>query len=241
MADGRWGYPATAGRAAAPPRRSVDGQRLGNARDRLVCAVRPCVARLRAMSEPEPSPAIRRLFEELEAEFEASLRREADQQTVAALRAQAAETLLWEALARRVGSDVAVQAGPRWFRGTLVASYPDFFVIRDRLSRAQYLVRLGPAVSVALPPEPQALRLLPAPPRYRFILALRELARRREPVRLELADGNDVAGTIEVVGNDHLEIAEHNFGEARRQTALTGRRLLALAAVAVVTLLPDSH
>jgi hypothetical protein len=104
MADGRWGYPATAGRAAAPPRRSVDGQRLGNARDRLVCAVRPCVARLRAMSEPEPSPAIRRLFEELEAEFEASLRREADQQTVAALRAQAAETLLWEALARRVGS-----------------------------------------------------------------------------------------------------------------------------------------
>lgn len=241
MADGGWGTPATAGRAAAPPRRSVDGQRLGNARDRLVCAVRPCVARLRAMSEPEPSPAIRRLFEELEAEFEASLRREADQQTVAALRAQAAETLLWEALARRVGSDVAVQAGPRWFRGTLVASYPDFFVIRDRLSRAQYLVRLGPAVSVALPPEPQALRLLPAPPRYRFILALRELARRREPVRLELADGNDIAGTIEVVGNDHLEIAEHNFGEARRQTALTGRRLLALAAVAVVTLLPDSH
>jgi hypothetical protein len=193
------------------------------------------------MTEPEPSPAIRRLFEELEAEFEASLRREADQQTVAALRAQAAETLLWEALARRVGSDVAVQAGPRWFRGSLVASYPDFFVVRDRLSRAQYLVRLGPAVSVALPPEPQALRLLPAPPRYRFILALRELARRREPVRLELADGNDTTGTIEVVGNDHLEIAEHNLGEARRQAALTGRRLLALAAIAVVTLLPDSR
>jgi hypothetical protein len=43
------------------------------------------------------------------------------------------------------------------------------------------------------------------------------------------------------VGNDHLEIAEHNLGEARRQTALTGRRLLALAAIAVVTLLPDSR
>jgi hypothetical protein len=193
------------------------------------------------MSEPEPSPAIRRLFEELEAEFEASLRREAEQQTVAALRAQAAETLLWEALARRVGSDVAVQAGPRWFRGTLVASYPDFFVVRDRVSRAQYLVRLGPAVSVTLPTEQQALRLLPSPPRYRFVLALRELARRREPVRLELADGNETAGTIEVVGNDHLEIAEHSLGEARRQAALTGRRLLALAAIAVVTLLPDSQ
>ena len=193
------------------------------------------------MSEPEPSPAIRRLFEELEAEFEASLRREAEQQAVAALRAQAAETLMWEALARRVGYDVTVQAGPRWFRGTLVASYPDFFVLRDRASRAQYLVRLGPAVSVTLPPEQHTLRLLPSPPRYRFILALRELARRREPVRLELADGNEAAGTIEVVGNDHLELAEHDFGEAGRQRALTGRRLLALAAIAVVTLLPDSR
>jgi hypothetical protein len=193
------------------------------------------------MSEPEPSPAIRRLFEELEAEFEASLRCEAEQQTVAALRAQAAETLLWEALARRVGSEIAVQAGPRWFRGTLVASYPDFFVVSDRASLAEYLVRLGPAVSVNLPIQRQPLRLLPSPPQYRFILALRELARRREPVRLELANGNEMAGTIEVVGNDHLEIVEHSLGEAPRQTAITGRRLLALAAIAVVTLLQDSR
>ncbi len=192
------------------------------------------------MSEPEPSPAIRRLFEELEAEFEAGLRREMEQQTVAALRAQAAETLLWEALARRVGSEVAVQAGRRWFRGTLVASYPDFFVIRDG-GRNQYLVRLGPAVSVTLRPERQPLRLLPSTPRYRFALALRELARRREPVRLGLADGNEAQGTIEVVGNDHVELAEHDLGEARRETALTGRRFLALAAIVVVTLLPDSR
>jgi hypothetical protein len=191
------------------------------------------------MSEPEPSPAIRRLFEELEAEFEASLRRETEAQAVAALRAQASETLLWEALSRRVGTDVAVQCGSRWFRGALVASYTDFFVIRDGISRAQHLVRLGPAVSVIFPTEHHALGLLATPPRYRFVLALRELARRREPVRLELADGNEATGTIEVVGNDHLEIAEHELGEARRQAALTGRRFLALAAVAVVTLLPE--
>jgi hypothetical protein len=191
------------------------------------------------MNEPEPSPAIRRLFDELEAEFEASLRREAEQHTVAALRAQASETLLWEALARRVGTYVTVQCGSRWLRGTLVASYPDFFVVRDGISRAQHLVRLGPAVSVIFPTERHALSLVPTPPRYRFVLALRELARRREPVRLELADGNEATGTIEVVGNDHLEIAEHELGEARRQTALTGWRFLALAAVAVVSLLPE--
>jgi hypothetical protein len=191
------------------------------------------------MTEPEPSPAIRRLFEELEAEFEASLRREAEQQTVAALRAQASETLLWEALARRVGTYVKVQCGSRWFTGTLVASYPDFFVLRDGIGRAQHLVRLGPAVSVIFPTGHHALSLVPAPPRYRFVLALRELARRREPVRVELADGNEATGTIEVVGNDHLEIAEHELGEARRQAALTGRRFLALAAIAAVTLPPE--
>jgi hypothetical protein len=191
------------------------------------------------MTEPEPSPAIRRLFEELEAEFEASLRRETQQQTVAALRAQASETLLWEALARRVGAHVRVQCGSRWFQGTLVASYPDFFVLRDGIGRAQHLVRLGPAVSVVFPTGHHALSLVPAPPRYRFVLALRELARRREPVRVELADGNEATGTIEAVGNDHLEIAEHDLGEARRQAAVSGRRFLALAAVAAVTLPPE--
>src|SRR5215510_12277114 len=124
-----------------PPRDAKGRARCPGPAD--LCGTLPC-DRLCPMSEPEPSPAIRRLFEELEAEFEAGLRREAEQQTVAALRAQAAETLFWEALARRVGSEVAVQAGPRWFRGTLVASYPDFFVVTDGASRAQYLVRLGP-------------------------------------------------------------------------------------------------
>jgi hypothetical protein len=190
------------------------------------------------MSEPEPSPAVRRLFEELEAEFEASLRREAEQEAIAALRAQAAETLLWEALARRVGTEVVIRSGSRLYRGTLLASYPDFFVVRAG-NRTQHLIRLGPAVSVSLPAERDQLKPLPATARYRFALALRELARRREPVRLELADGNVSDGTIELVGNDHLEVVEHDLAEARRAPAITGRRLLALAAIAVVSLLPD--
>jgi hypothetical protein len=41
-------------------------------------------------------------------------------------------------------------------------------------------------------------------------LALRELARRREPVRIELVGGGRVDGTIEAVGSDYLEIAEHD-------------------------------
>jgi hypothetical protein len=74
--------------------------------------------------------------------------------------------------------------------------------------------------------------------RYRLSLALRELARRREPVRVELVDGARVDGTIEAVGSDYLEIAEHDPGEARRRRAVKARRFLGLAAVAAVTLPP---
>ena len=193
------------------------------------------------MDEPEDaaSPAMRRVFEELEAEFEAGLRREADQETAAALRAGIGETVLWEQLARRTGTQAVAHAGSRRFRGVVVASYPEFLVLHDA-DGSEHLVRYGPATSVALPAEPTTLQPAPAGAarRYRLSLALRELARRREPVRVELADGGRVDGTIEAVGSDYLEIAEHDPGEARRRRAVKARRFLGLAAIAAVTLPP---
>jgi hypothetical protein len=195
------------------------------------------------MDEPEKaaSPAMRRVFEELEAEFEAGLRREADQETVAALRAGIGETVLWEQLARRAGTQAVAHAGTRRFRGVVIASYPEFLVLHDG-DGTEHLIRYGPATSVALPPEATTLQPTPAAAarRYRLSLALRELARRREPVRVELLDGGRVDGTIEVVGSDYLEIAEHDPGEARRRRAVKARRFLGLAAVAAVTL-PPAH
>ena len=193
------------------------------------------------MDEPEDaaSPAMRRVFEELEAEFEAGLRREAEQEAMAAVRAELGTTLLWEQLARRSGSETVVLAGSSVFRGTAVGSYPEFLVLHDG-DGSEHLVRYGPATSVALPAEPTTLQPAPAGAarRYRLSLALRELARRREPVRVELADGGRVDGTIEAVGSDYLEIAEHDPGEARRRRAVKARRFLGLAAIAAVTLPP---
>jgi hypothetical protein len=189
--------------------------------------------------EDAASPAMRRVFEELEAEFEAGLRREADQETAAALRAEIGETVLWEQLARRTGAQAVAHAGTRRFRGVVVASYPEFLVLHDG-DGTEHLIRYGPATSVALPAEPSTLQPAPAGAarRYRLSLALRELARRREPVRVELVDGGRVDGTIEAVGSDYLELAEHDPGEARRRRAVKARRFLSLAAIAAVTLPP---
>jgi hypothetical protein len=193
------------------------------------------------MHEPEERdestpPAMRRVFDELEAEFEAGLRLEAEQESMAAVRAELGATVLWEQLARRVGMEAVVRAGPRTFRGAIVASYPEFLVVRTA-DGAEQLIRYGPAVSVALDPEPPSLRPTPgaATRRYQFALALRELARRREPVRVLLGDASSCDGTIEAVGSDYLEIAEHDLSEARRRGAVRARRFVGLAAVVAVT------
>ncbi len=191
--------------------------------------------------EPDEStpPTVRRMFDELEAEFEAGLRQEAEQETVAAVRAELGSTVLWEQLARRVGSDVIAFAGARVFRGSAVASYPEFLVVRAA-DGAEHLIRHGPAVSIALPAEPPPLRPAPGPAvrRYQLSLALRELARRREPIRIDLVDGATLDGTIEVVGSDYLEVAEHDPGEARRRAAVRARRFVGFAAVVAVTVPP---
>jgi hypothetical protein len=129
------------------------------------------------MREPEEpdestSPAMRRVFDELEAEFEAGLRREAEQEAVAAVRTELGATVLWEQLARRLGGETTAIAGPRTFRGTAVASYPEFLVL-GAADGTEHLIRYGAAVSVALPAEPPALRPTPtaATRRYQFALA----------------------------------------------------------------------
>jgi hypothetical protein len=178
-----------------------------------------------------------RVFDELEAEFEAGLRREAEQESLAAVRAEVGATVLWEQLARGIGTEAAVFAGARAFRGSVVASYPEFLVLRAT-DGTEHLIRYGPAGSVALPAEPPTLRPAPvaAARRYQLALALRELARRREPVRVELVDGTGCDGTIESVGGDYLEVAEHDLGEARRRAAVRARRFVGFPAVVAVTL-----
>jgi hypothetical protein len=55
---------------------------------------------------------------------------------------------------------------------------------------------------------------------------------------MELVDGTSCDGTIESVGSDYLEMAEHDLGEARRQAAVRTRRFVGSPAVVAVTLPP---
>lgn len=60
---------------------------------------------------------------------------------------------------------------------------------------------------------------------------MRDLARRRTPVRLSLRDGEMLHGTIDRAGSDHLDFAVHDAGEARRAGAVRSFRIVPLDAL----------
>jgi hypothetical protein len=68
--------------------------------------------------------------------------------------------------------------------------------------------------------------------------ALRGLARDRAAVHCLLDDGGAVTGTVDRVGADFVELAEHPADLPRRRSAVTGVRAVVLDAVAVVRTLP---
>jgi hypothetical protein len=65
---------------------------------------------------------------------------------------------------------------------------------------------------------------------------LRDAARRRAGVTLRLDGGRALTGTIDRAGADHLDIALHEPGSARRSSEVTGFRLVSFSAVVWVRL-----
>lgn len=63
---------------------------------------------------------------------------------------------------------------------------------------------------------------------------LRGVARDRAPVRLVLGDGTPVDGTLDRVGADYLEIAEHPVGEPRRPGLVRAVRTVPLCGLGVL-------
>jgi hypothetical protein len=106
----------------------------------------------------------------------------------------------------------------------------------------QCLVPFTAIAAVILLPEQVALSLEPEPDatarlvdRIGLPFVLRDLCRRRKGLEIQTAIGV-VTGTIDRVGRDHLDLAVHALGTARRAAEVQQYRIIPLAQIQLVRL-----
>ena len=113
-------------------------------------------------------------------------------------------------------------------------------VIEAGRGPGQCLVPFG-AIAAVLPSRAQVARSLDAgvegstrlSERIGLPFVLRDLCRRRMPVHLTTHDGR-VHGTIDRVARDHLDLAVHEAGTARREREVRGVRIVPIARIVLV-------
>lgn len=175
------------------------------------------------------------LFADLEARFEAEQEAADRAETSSRARHELGSLRFVDRLGGAVGSPVVLLCrGAGQVSGTLAEVGSDWLLLDDagrELLVATSAVRavdgLGRRTAAAEDAGPVAGRL-------DLRRALRGLARDRATVQLVLDEGTSVHGTIDRVGADYVELAEHPADLHRRAGAVRGVRTVLIDAVAVV-------
>jgi hypothetical protein len=143
---------------------------------------------------------------------------------------------LLDRLRPAVGADVRLRcSGDGGVAGRLVRIGPDWLLVREESGREAVVVTAG-VLSVS------GLGRMSAIPESESVVesrlglrhALRGIARDRSPVRISLCDGTTVDGTLDRLGADFVEIAQHPAGEPRRRDQVREVAVVPLSALAVV-------
>ncbi|HEX6447475.1 MAG TPA: hypothetical protein VF053_20435 [Streptosporangiales bacterium] len=181
-----------------------------------------------------------RLFADLENELAAAAAAERDAEIAERTRTEVAKLRLVDRLrvAGGVEVTVALLGGGDWC-GAVLDTGPDW-VLLGRGHRGDALVSLDAVAAVTgLPPwsaVPGSEGRVAE--RFRVGAVLRGIARDRAAVRVVLRDGGAHHGTVDRVGADFLELAEHDPGEPRRPGAVRRVRLVPFSALAAVVTPP---
>lgn len=172
------------------------------------------------------------LFADLEAQLEQADRAELIAQVPDRTRRERALVSWVDRMATQIGEVLVLTTPGGQLRGTLQDLGGDWMLI-DEVGRGSAVVPLTAVLSVTgLNTHSDGHRGLGR--RFGMGLALRGIARDRCAVAVHDIGGGIVTGTIDYVGSDHLEIAEHPADLLRRRTAVTGHRTVPFRAICVV-------
>lgn len=174
----------------------------------------------------------KRLFDDLEAQLTRDESRAQEAEIADRTRRERAAVDLHSRLLANLGAHVTVRVPGRVLMGVLLDVGPDWLLLETRPDRPD-LVALCAVRSVSgLGARAQA----PSVVAKRFALgaALREVSRDRATVEVVDLDGRLTTGTIDVVGADHLELAEHASDAPRRAENVLGVHLVPFTALVTV-------
>jgi hypothetical protein len=172
------------------------------------------------------------LFDDLEGQWAAEERRDREAEVADRTRAERARVALLDRCAASRGSRLvlwSVTGEP--LEGTLVDLGADWLLLRELAGR-ELLVAATAVTSISGLSRSSD----PAVTARRFAIgyALRALSRDRAAVVVTDRSGGRVSGTIDAVGQDWFDLAEHPVDEPRRAGAVTGRRTVAVSALVSV-------
>ncbi len=176
------------------------------------------------------------LFDDLEAQAEALAKGELEGEVRDRIRRENALLRLADRLAPAVGSPVSVQVlGAGTVSGVLLDTGVDWVLLEETGGREVLVPALALLGVTGVGRRTQAAGAQgEVGKRLDLRWALRGLARDRAGVAVVLRDGTTLGGTLDRVASDFVELAEHGTGEARRDGALLGLRLLPLEGLALV-------
>ncbi|MCZ2829698.1 hypothetical protein O2W14_12720 [Modestobacter sp. VKM Ac-2986] len=176
------------------------------------------------------------LFTDLEAQFAAQEAADERLGEPSRARAEQGRVRLVDRLRGAVGSPVSLRCpGVGELAGRLVDVGVDWVLLAETGDRELLVATRAVAAVAGLTAATAAAGEESAVDRHLDLRrALRGLARDRAAVQCLLGDGGVLTGTIDRVGADFVELAEHPLDSPRRRGAVTGVRAVALAAVVAV-------
>jgi hypothetical protein len=181
------------------------------------------------------------LFADLQGQFEAAEAATEFAESASRARLEAGAVRLGDRMRGSLGGALTLRCqGAGQVAGVLTDVGVDWLLLEDEAGREllasrRALVSVSGLGRLTAAPEPE----LAVRGRLDLRWALRALARDRAAVQIVLVDGAFVVGTIDRVGVDFVEVAEHAVEEPRRQKAVRGVQAVVIDGVAVVrTLLP---
>jgi hypothetical protein len=165
-----------------------------------------------------------RLFRDLEAQLAAEEARELRAEVADRTRRERALVELRARLLANLGAAVAVRTPAAIYEGVLADAGADWLLLHAAGERPVLLPASAIRSLTGLRPGAQEPSLVARG--LGLGAALRAISRDRAVVRLVDLEGQVLTGTIDAVGADHVEVAEHHADEPRRSANVRGSHVV---------------